>query len=114
MEKKKYNLHSFKSDGVQAPIQMHLSEDHHFLANLLGDSPTHAQQDTDPNSSGSDLDGSALVNLSDSDDAATQQRSFDRLATKVPVLLLTNTRPLMLKLLLIKLFCSNCLPLANA
>ena len=85
MEKKKYNLHSFKSDGVQAPIQMHLSEDHHFLANLLG-----------------------------SDDAATQQRPFDRLATKVPILLLTNTRPLMLKLLLIKLFCSNCLPLANA
>ena len=36
MEKKKYNLRSFKSDGVQAPIQMHLSEDHDFLTNLLG------------------------------------------------------------------------------
>ena len=84
MEKKKYNLRSFKSDGVQAPIQMHLLEDHNFLTNLLGDSPAHAQQDTDPNSSGSDLDGSALVNSSDSDDAGIQPRSFDRLATEGP------------------------------
>ena len=80
----KYNLRSFKSDGVQAPILMHLSEDHDFLTNLLDDSPAHAQQDTDSNSSGSDLDGSALVNSSDSDDAGTQPRSFDRLATEGP------------------------------
>ena len=84
MEKKKYNLRSVKSDGVQAPIQMHLSEDHNFLTNLPGNSSAHAQQDSDPNSSGSDLDGSALVNSSDSDDAGTQPRSFDRLATEGP------------------------------
>ena len=46
-------------------------EDHDFLTNLLGNSSAHAQQDSDPNSSGSDLDGSALVNSSDSDDAGT-------------------------------------------
>ena len=84
MEKKKYNLRSVKSDGVQAPIQMHLSKDHNFLTNLLGNSFAHAQQDSDPNSSGSDLDGSALVNLSESDDAGTQPRFFDRLATECP------------------------------
>ena len=63
MEKKKYNLCSFKSDAVQAPIQMHLSEDHDFLTNLLG---------------------SDLVNSSDSDDVGTQPRSFDRLASEGP------------------------------
>ena len=63
---------------------MHLSEDHDFLTNLLGNSSAHAQQDSDPNSSGSDLDGSALVNSSDSDDAGTQPRSFDRLSAEGP------------------------------
>ena len=63
---------------------MHLSEDHNFLTNLLGNSSVHAQQDSDPNSLGSDLDGSALVNSSDSDDASTQPRSFDRLAAEGP------------------------------
>ena len=51
---------------------------------MLGNSSAHAQQDSNPNSSGSDLDGSALVNLSDSDDAGTQPRSFDRLAAEGP------------------------------
>ena len=50
---------------------MHLSKDQDFLTNLLGNSSAHAQQDSDPNSSGSDLDGSALVYSSDSDDAGT-------------------------------------------
>ena len=94
MERKKYNLRSVKSDGVQAPIQMHLSENHEFLMNLLGNSPAHAQQDSGPNPSGSDLDGRALVNSSDSDDAGTQSCSFDRLTSD-------------------DLFCSNCLLLEN-
>ena len=51
---------------------------------MLGNSSAHAQQDSDPNSSGSDLDGSAFVNLSDNDDAGTQPWSFDRLATEGP------------------------------
>ena len=84
MEKKKYNLRSGKSDGVQAPIQMHLSEDHDFLTNLLGNASAHAQPDSDSNSSASDLDGSAFVNSSDSDDAGTQPHSFDRLAAEGP------------------------------
>ena len=113
MEKKKYNLRSFKSDGVQAPLQMHMSEDHIFLTNSLGNSSAHAQQDSDPNSSGIDLDGSALVNSSDSDDAGTNHGPLIDLPLKVPVLLLTNTRPLILRPSLIKLFCSICLPLVN-
>ena len=44
MEKKKYNLRSAKSEGVQIPIQLQLSEDNEFLMNLLEvNSPGHAQ-----------------------------------------------------------------------
>ena len=53
---------------------MHLSEDHDFLTNLLGNSSANA-----PN-----LDGSALVNLLDSINAGTQTCSFDRLASEGP------------------------------
>ena len=84
MEKKKYNLRSGKSDGVQAPIQMHLLGDYDFLTNLLGDSTAHAQQDSDPNILGSDLDVSALMNSSHSDNVGTQPWSFDRLASENP------------------------------
>ena len=47
----KYNLHSAKSDGVQIPIQLQLSEDNEFLKNLLEvNSPGHARQASDQNS----------------------------------------------------------------
>ena len=84
MERKTYNLRPEKSDGVQTPLQMHLSEDHKFLTKLLNNSLAHAQQALDPNFSDSDLDGSEMVNSLDSDDAGTQPHSFDRLVSEGP------------------------------
>ena len=85
MERKKYNLHSAKSDGVQTPIQLQSSGDHEFLKNLLEvNSPGHAQQASDLNSSISDLDCSVLLNLSKSDVASTQPCLFDRLVVDGP------------------------------
>ena len=69
-----------QSDGVRTPIQLHLSDDHEFLKNLLEvNSPGHAQEASDLNSCNSDLDCSVLLNSLGSDDASTQPRSFDRL-----------------------------------
>ena len=62
-----------------------MSEDNAFLKNLLEvKSPGHAQQDSDPNSSISDLDCSGLVDTSENDDAGAQPRSFDRLVVDSP------------------------------
>ena len=78
-------MRSAKSDGVQIPIQLQLSEDNKFFKNLLeANSPGHAQQASDLNSSNSDLDSSGLLNTSESDDASTQARSFDRLVVDSP------------------------------
>ena len=67
MERKKYNLHSAKSDSVQIPIQLQLSEDNEFLKNLPEvNSPGHAQQASDLNSFNSELDCSDLFNTSES------------------------------------------------
>ena len=63
---------SIKSDGVQTPIQLQSSDDNEFLWNLLKvNSSGHTQQDSEPNSSSSELDYSSLVDT-DSDDASTQ------------------------------------------
>ena len=52
MERKKYNLPSAKSDGVETLIQLQLLDDNEFLKNFLDvNSPGHGQQDLDPNSS---------------------------------------------------------------
>ena len=83
MEKKKYNLRSARTETVQIPIQVQLSDDSEFL-NLLGNTSV-AQQDSDASSnSDSDLDLSAIVGGSDSDDVSTQGRSFDRLQVENP------------------------------
>ena len=83
MEKKKYNLRSARAETVQIPIQVQLSDDSEFL-NLLGNTPV-AQQDSDVSSnSDSDLDLSAVLSGSDSDDVSTQGRSFDRLQAENP------------------------------
>ena len=72
MEKRNYDLHSAKSDGVQIPIQLQLSENNAFLKNLLEiNSPGHAQQDSEKNSSSSYLDCSGLLNTSENDDVST-------------------------------------------
>ena len=83
MEKKKYNLRSARAETVQIPIQVQLSDDREFL-NLL-DNTSVAQQNSDASSnSESDLDLSAVVDGSDSDDGSTQGRSFDRLQMENP------------------------------
>ena len=83
MEKKKYNLHSARTETVQIPIQVQVSDDSEFL-NLLGNTPV-AQPDSDASSnSDSDLDLSAVLAGSDSDDVSTQGRSFDRLQSEIP------------------------------
>ena len=83
MEKKKYNLRSARTETVQIPIQVQLSDDSEFL-NLL-DNTSVAQQDSDVSyNSDSDLDLSAVVGGSDSDDMSTQGRSFDRLQAENP------------------------------
>ena len=83
MEKKKYNLRSARTETVQIPIQVQLSDDSEFL-NLLGNTSV-AQQDSDASfNSDSDLDLSAVVSGSDSDDVSTQGRSFDRLQAENP------------------------------
>ena len=54
-------------------------------------SPGHAQQDSDPNSSISDLDCSRLLDTSESDDASAQARSFNRLIVDSPSTSVTKT-----------------------
>ena len=83
MEKKKYNLRSARTETVQIPIQVQLSDDNEFL-NLLGNTSV-AQQDSDASSnSDSDLDLSAVVGGSEGDDMSTQGRLFDRLKAENP------------------------------
>ena len=78
MERKKYNLRSAKSDGVQTTIQQQLLGDKGFLKNLLEvNSPGQSQQVSDKNYSSSEVDCSGLKDTSESDDAITQTRSFD-------------------------------------
>ena len=73
MERKKYNLHSAKSDCVQIPIQLQLSDDNDFLKNLLEfNFPGHAQQASDQNSVSSDIDCSGLLNMPESDNTGPQ------------------------------------------
>ena len=76
MEKNKYNLP--KSEGVQIPIQLQLSEGNKFSMNLQElNSPGHVQQSSDQNSSETDLDCSGLMETLDSDDVSTRARLFD-------------------------------------
>ena len=83
MEQKKYNLRSARAESVQIPIPVQLSDDTEFL-NLLGNTSV-TQQDFDVSSnSDSDLDLSAVVGGSDSDDVSTRGHSFDRLQSETP------------------------------
>ena len=83
MERKKYNLRSAKSDGVQTPIQLQLSKDNDFLKNLLeAHSPGHTQQASDQISFTRDLHCS--TSMDESDDACTQVCSFDKLVVDSP------------------------------
>ena len=94
MEMKKYFLRSAKSESVQIPIQLQLSEDNDFLKNLLEvNFLGHAQQTSDQNSSGSELECRGLMNTLASDDTSTQVRTFDRLV-KVSKITTSDTQSL--------------------
>ena len=57
MEKKKYNLGSGKSECIQIPMQVQLSDDNEFIGNLLGSANTDlSPQDSPQSSSDSELD----------------------------------------------------------
>ena len=80
MERKKYNLHSSKSDGVQTHIQLQSSEKNsEFLRNLLEVKLFWS----DLNSSSSDVECSGPLDT-DSDNVSTQPCLFDRLVVNSP------------------------------
>ena len=85
MEKKKYNLRSKKSETIQIPLELHLSDDNDFVTNLLGHkNSTMSHQDSDSSLSGSELDCENVIQYSDSDGAGPSGRSFNRLKVDVP------------------------------
>ena len=75
-------MRSAKTESLQIPIQVQLSDDNNFMTNLLGNSSL-TQQASD-SSSDSELDCSAIVGGSDSDDVSTPGRLFDRLQPETP------------------------------
>ena len=78
--KKKYNLQSGKSEGIQVPVQLQLSSDNDFIMNLLSSNTlAMAQQELQNSSSDGELDCSATINRSDNDNASTSGHSFNRL-----------------------------------
>ena len=91
MEKKKYNLRSAKSNSLEVPVQLQISNDNDFITNLL-DSQTLAmsQQESQNSSSDSDLDCSAIVNETDSDDASNPSVPLTGLNPKLPPVLLNK------------------------
>ena len=79
MERKKYNLRSNKSETIQIPLELHLSDDNDFVTNLFGHKKnTMSHQDLDSSLSGSELHCDTILH-SDSDGAGTSGRSFNRL-----------------------------------
>ena len=78
MEKtKKYNLRSARNEDTQRHTQ--LGGDVDFFTQLLEvGSSTSSQQGCDDQSSDSELNCSDIVDASDSDDAGSQNRSFDK------------------------------------
>ena len=75
MEKKKYNLHSQKSDTSQVQFDLHMSDDNDFVTNLLGQKQTMSHQDSDSSVSDSDIDCGQIMQDSDSDGAGPSGHS---------------------------------------
>ena len=85
MEKKNYNLRSKKSETIQIPLELHLSDDNDFVTNLLGHkNSTMSHQDSDSSLSGSELDCENVIQYSDSDGAGPSGHSSNRLQVDVP------------------------------
>ena len=79
---KQYNLRSTKPDSIQLPVQVQLCDDGEFMTHLLstGSETLHDKQVGHDSSSESELDCSAIVGASDSDDSGTPVgRAFNRL-----------------------------------
>ena len=85
---KQYNLRSTKPDSIQLPVQVQVCDDGEFMTHLLStrsDNVNDKQMGHD-RSSESELDCSAVVGASDSDDPSTiASRSFEKFySEKVP------------------------------
>ena len=79
---KQYNLRSTKPDSIQLPVQVQLCDDGEFMTHLLstGSETLHDKQMGHDSSSESELDCSAIVGASDSDNSSTPGgRAFNRL-----------------------------------
>ena len=62
IERKKYNLRSAKTDTIQIPLQLHLSDNNDFLTNLLGtENAAMSHQALDSSLSGSELECKAVI-----------------------------------------------------
>ena len=85
---KQYNLRSTKPDSIQLPVQVQLCDDGEFMTHLLstGSDIVNDKQMGHDSSSESELDCSAVVGASDSDDPSINvSRTFDKYySEKVP------------------------------
>ena len=74
---KQYNLRSTKPDSIQLPVQVQLCDDGEFMTRLLstGSETLHDKQMGHDSSSESELDCSAIVGASDSDDSKMTLKS---------------------------------------
>ena len=78
-----YNLRSAKQDDTQMHTQ--LCGDMAFVTQLLGAGPsTSSQQGCDSQLSDSELNCSDIVDASDSDDAGSRNRSFNKFQPEQP------------------------------
>ena len=82
MEKKISNLRSKRSDTLQLPFDLHLSDDNEFVTNLLGQKQVMSHQDSDSSLSGSELECEQIIHSSDSDGVGPSKRSFNRLQSE--------------------------------
>ena len=108
MEKKKYNFRLAKSDGVQTSIQLQSLDDNKFLRNLLEvNSSGYTQQDSGSNSSSSELNCIVVWWIRIAMMRVLTRVHLIGLQWLAPALLLTKHPMLILRVLSIKLFCSN-------
>ena len=96
---KQYNLRSTKPDSIQLPVQVQLCDDGEFMICLLstGSKTLYDKQTGHDSSSESELDCSAIVWASDSDDSNTPGgRAYDRLHSEKSLLPVLQIRQLKL------------------
>ena len=98
-------MRSNKSETIQIPLELHLSDDNDFVTNLLGHkNSTMSHQDSDSSLSDSELDCENVIQYSDSDGAGPSGHSSGDVPSKVaPDLQLQETQSLVNKKILSQL-----------